>query len=41
MIAWLLWIGVVGFAINAGALRLQKKINQRMGVTEMQAGSTA
>ena len=41
MIAWLLWIGVVGFAINAGALRLQKKINQRMGVTEIQAGSTA
>jgi ABC-type nitrate/sulfonate/bicarbonate transport system permease component len=41
MIAWLLWIGVVGFAINAGALRLQKKINQRMGVNEIQGGSTA
>ena len=31
MLAWLLWIGVVGFAINAGALRLQRWAARRMG----------
>lgn len=31
MLAWLLWIGVVGFAINHGAEWLQRKVAQRMG----------
>jgi len=32
MLAWLGWIGVVGFAINAAMLRLQRKVAARMGV---------
>lgn len=32
MLAWLFWIGVVGYAINAGALRLQLWVGRRMGV---------
>ena len=32
MLAWLGWIGVVGFAINAAALRLQRTVARRMGV---------
>ncbi|HVZ45836.1 MAG TPA: ABC transporter permease subunit [Ramlibacter sp.] len=32
MLAWLFWIGVVGYAINAGAMRLQRWAGQRMGV---------
>jgi len=32
MLAWLFWIGVLGYAINAGALALQKAIARRMGV---------
>ena len=32
MLAWLGWIGAVGFAINAAALRLQRWVAQRMGV---------
>jgi ABC-type nitrate/sulfonate/bicarbonate transport system permease component len=31
MLAWLAWIGVVGFAINAAALALQRRVAQRMG----------
>ena len=31
MLAWLFWIGVVGFAINASALRLQARVARRMG----------
>ncbi|MBH1963003.1 MAG: ABC transporter permease subunit [Comamonadaceae bacterium] len=31
MLAWLLWIGLVGFAINAGALWLQRGVARRMG----------
>ena len=32
MLAWLGWIGVVGFVINAGALWLQRRVARRMGV---------
>ena len=32
MLAWLGWIGVVGFAINAGMLLLQRMVARRMGV---------
>ena len=32
MLAWLGWIGVVGFAINAAALWLQRQVSRRMGV---------
>lgn len=32
MLGWLLWIGVVGWAINAGALALQRRVAWRMGV---------
>jgi ABC-type nitrate/sulfonate/bicarbonate transport system permease component len=31
MLAWLFWIGVVGYAINAGALALQQAVARRMG----------
>jgi ABC-type nitrate/sulfonate/bicarbonate transport system permease component len=31
MLAWLGWIGVVGFAINAAALKLQRWLARRMG----------
>lgn len=31
MLAWLFWIGMIGFAINAAALRLQRCIARRMG----------
>ncbi len=31
MLAWLFWIGVVGFVVNAGALRLQTWVAKRMG----------
>ncbi len=31
MLAWLFWIGVVGYAINAGALALQQRVAVRMG----------
>jgi sulfonate transport system permease protein len=33
MLAWLLWIGVVGYAINAVALRLQQAVARRMGAS--------
>ncbi len=32
MLAWLGWIGVVGFVINAGAVWLQRQVARRMGV---------
>ena len=32
MLAWLGWIGVVGFAVNAGMLMLQRAVSRRMGV---------
>ncbi|MCJ0765571.1 ABC transporter permease [Variovorax terrae] len=32
MLAWLFWIGVVGFLVNALALRLQTAVARRMGV---------
>ena len=32
MLAWLGWIGVVGYAVNAGMLRLQRAVARRMGV---------
>ena len=31
MLAWLGWVGAVGFAINAGALALQRTVARRMG----------
>ena len=31
MLAWLGWIGVVGFAVNAAMLRLQRHVERRMG----------
>ncbi len=31
MLGWLLWIGVLGWALNAGATRLQQRVAQRMG----------
>ena len=31
MLAWLFWIGLVGFAINAASLRLQSWVARRMG----------
>ena len=31
MLAWLGWIGVVGYAVNAGALALQQAVARRMG----------
>ncbi|MDZ4279734.1 MAG: ABC transporter permease subunit [Hydrogenophaga sp.] len=31
MLAWLAWIGVVGYAINTGALALQRWVAHRMG----------
>lgn len=31
MMAWLGWIGVVGYAVNAGALALQHAVARRMG----------
>ena len=31
MLAWLGWVGAVGFAINAGALALQRAVARRMG----------
>lgn len=31
VLAWLLWIGVVGFAVNALTLRLQQAVARRMG----------
>lgn len=31
MLAWLGWIAVVGFAVNAGALALQQRLARRMG----------
>jgi sulfonate transport system permease protein len=31
MLAWLAWIGVVGYVINAGALALQRRVAQAMG----------
>jgi sulfonate transport system permease protein len=33
MLAWLGWIGLVGYAINAGALALQRWAARRMGET--------
>jgi len=32
MLAWLGWIGVVGFAINVGMVLLQRVVARRMGV---------
>ncbi len=31
MLAWLFWIGVVGFCVNAAALTLQRRVAVRMG----------
>jgi ABC-type nitrate/sulfonate/bicarbonate transport system permease component len=31
MLAWLGWIGIVGFAVNAAMLRLQQAVARRMG----------
>lgn len=31
MLAWLFWIGVVGFSLNASTLRLQRWVARRMG----------
>ncbi|MBT9553232.1 MAG: ABC transporter permease subunit [Hydrogenophaga sp.] len=33
MLGWLAWIGVVGYAVNAGALALQQRVARRMGET--------
>jgi len=32
MLAWLFWIGITGYAINAAALWLQRGVERRMGV---------
>jgi sulfonate transport system permease protein len=37
MLAWLFWIGVVGYAVNAGAVALQRQVGRRMGVVEVSA----
>jgi ABC-type nitrate/sulfonate/bicarbonate transport system permease component len=34
MLGWLGWIGVVGFAINAAMLRLQRAVARRMGAVQ-------
>jgi sulfonate transport system permease protein len=34
MLAWLGWIGVVGFAVNAAMQRLQRWVARRMGVVQ-------
>jgi sulfonate transport system permease protein len=31
MLAWLFWIGIIGWVINAGALWLQREVARRMG----------
>lgn len=31
MLAWLLWIAVLGYAINAGAMALERSVARRMG----------
>ena len=31
MLAWLAWIGVVGYVINVGALALQRRVARAMG----------
>lgn len=31
MLAWLLWIGVLGYAVNTAMLRLQRAVARRMG----------
>ena len=31
MLAWLFWIALVGYAVNAGALRLQRRVARAMG----------
>jgi ABC-type nitrate/sulfonate/bicarbonate transport system permease component len=33
MLAWLGWIGIVGYAINAAMQRLQRRVARRMGAT--------
>jgi len=30
MLAWLLWIGVIGYGLNAGSMRLQRAVARRM-----------
>ena len=37
MIAWLFWIGIVGYAVNAGAVALQRQVARRMGEVEVSA----
>lgn len=32
MLAWLLWIGVLGFVVNALTLKLQHAVDRRMGI---------
>lgn len=32
MLAWLFWIGVVGYIINVAALSLERWVGRRMGV---------
>ncbi|AVO33517.1 ABC transporter permease [Ottowia oryzae] len=39
MIAWLLWIAVTGFAINAGAEWLQRHVARRMGAAPLAGGA--
>jgi len=34
MLAWLGWIGVVGYAINLAALLLQQRVARAMGAAE-------
>lgn len=33
MLAWLFWIGVVGYIINAAALKLERRVGRSMGVS--------
>jgi ABC-type nitrate/sulfonate/bicarbonate transport system permease component len=33
MLAWLFWIGITGYAVNAAALWLQRRVASRMGVS--------
>jgi ABC-type nitrate/sulfonate/bicarbonate transport system permease component len=37
MLAWLFWIGVVGYGINLATLRLQRAVAQRMGEVNLEA----
>lgn len=39
MLAWLFWIGIVGYGVNAATLRLQYWADEKMGVTRESSSS--